>query len=83
MTDASGVDETEGDTAQLDAVFNGIASGALNVADDGTLFTNESVEQRALTYVGRSNDGNRYAVFQGVTGMKRVSQSGYVRYYLL
>ena len=36
MPDASGIDKPEGDTTQFDGVFDSIARGALDVADDGT-----------------------------------------------
>ena len=39
VADACGVDESEGDAAKLDGVFDGIAGGALNVADDGSFPT--------------------------------------------
>ena len=34
---SGGVDETEGDAVDVDGVFDGVASGAMNVADDGTV----------------------------------------------
>lgn len=45
VADACGVDESEGDASQLDAVFDGIAGGALDVAYDGTFFTNKGIEE--------------------------------------
>ena len=42
---ASCVDEAEGDASEVDGIFNGIAGGALYVADDGALFSEEGVEE--------------------------------------
>ena len=39
MANACGIDEAEGNATQLDGVFDGVARSALDVADDGALFT--------------------------------------------
>ena len=62
VTNACRISESEGDAAQLDCVFDGITSGALYVADNGTFLTYKGIEKCGLAYVGCTNDGNRNAV---------------------
>ena len=76
MADAGGVDEAEGDAAELNGVFDGIAGGALYVADNGALLAEQGVEQGAFAYVGRSDDGYVDAVLEGVARMKGVGKTG-------
>ena len=44
LADAGGVDEAEGDAVDVDGVFDGVARGAVNVADDGTVVSQKTVE---------------------------------------
>ena len=64
LTDACGVDKTEGDIINIDGVFDGIAGGAMDVADDGAIFMKQAVEQGALAYVWCSDDGYGDAVLE-------------------
>ena len=76
VADACGVDESESDASQLDGVFDGIAGGALDVADDGTFFANKSIEECGFTDIWSSDDGDWNAVLKGITRMEGVGQMG-------
>ena len=76
MTDACGVDEAEGDAAELDGVFDGITSGALDVTDDGTFFAQQGIEERGFADIGCSDYGNGNAVLDGVASMEGVGKAG-------
>ena len=45
VSNASGVDESEGDATQLNGVFDGITGSTLYVADDSTLLTYKCIEE--------------------------------------
>ena len=45
VADASGVDESKGNASEIDGVLNGIAGGALNLADDGPFFAKQGVKE--------------------------------------
>ena len=76
MADAGGIDEAEGDVAQLDGVFDGVTRSALYVADDGAFFAKQSIEQGALAYVRGSDDGYGDAVLEGVTSLEGLGKTG-------
>ena len=73
---AGGVDEAEGDAAEVDGVFDDIACGAVDVAHDGSLFAYEGVEEGGLTHVGLADDGYGYAVLDGIADVERMGQAG-------
>ena len=83
VADASGVNEAESDAAELDGVFDGIARGALNVADDGAFLAEEGVEEGALAHVGGSDNGHGDAVLEGIACLEGAGQMCDVRIYLL
>ena len=49
-------------------VFDDVAGGAVNVADDGTVIACEGVEQGRFAGVGGADDGGGNTVFDGLTG---------------
>ena len=76
VTDASGVDETEGDAVDSEGVFDGVTCGALDVADDGAFFAKEGIEKGGFANVGRTDDGNGDAVLEGVACMESAGKMG-------
>ena len=76
VADACCVDEAEGDAAELDGVFDGVAGSALYVTDDGALFAEEGVEEGGLAHVGSTDNGYRNAVFEGIASMEGVGEVG-------
>lgn len=62
VAQAGGVEKAESDAGDDDGVFHYIARGALQGADDGTLFADKAVEQGALAHVGGADDGNGNAL---------------------
>lgn len=72
--DACCVDEAEGDVVKSDSVFDDVAGGALDVADDSTVVTQECVEQGTLAYVGSPDDGDGYAVLDSVAELEGVGE---------
>ena len=68
------VDEAEGDVVKSDSVFDDVASGALDVADDSAVVTQKGIEQSALAYVGSPDDGDGYAVLDSVAELEGVGE---------
>ena len=62
------VDETEGDTVDVDAVLDDVACGAVDVADDGFVLSDKAVEEGALADIGLADDCHGYALFDCLTG---------------
>ena len=73
---AGGVDEAEGDAAEVDGVFDDIARGAVDVAYDGSLFAYEGVEEGGFTHIGLADDGYGHAVLDGIAHIERMGQAG-------
>ena len=44
LTNTSCVDKTEGDTVDVDSVFDGVASSTMDVANDGTIIFQERIQ---------------------------------------
>ena len=74
VSDASCVDEAEGDVVQGDGVFDDVAGGALDVAHNGAVVAQEGVEQGALAYVWCSDDGDGYTILDGVAELEGVGE---------
>ena len=70
LTDACGIDETEGDTLQVDGVFDGVTGGAMYVGDDGAFLMKQPVEQSGFSYVGLADNGNGNALLDGLSYLK-------------
>ena len=83
VADACCVDESEGDAAQLDGVFDSIAGGTLNVADNGTFLTDKGIEEGRFADVWSTYDGDGNAVLEGITSVEGVGKMGDARIYLL
>ena len=75
VTKAGGVDKAEGDAVEGEGFLNGVARGAGDVADDGTVVSQQGVEQRRLAGIGFADDGHRDAAFQGVAQTERGNQA--------
>lgn len=76
---AGGVDEAEGESAEGDGVFDDVACGAADVADDGAFFAEQGVEEGGFAHVGLADDGDGEAVFDGVAGLEGVGEgTGFV-----
>ena len=45
LSDAGGVDESEGNALDVDNVLDGVARGTMDVADDGSVVVQQAVEQ--------------------------------------
>ena len=73
---AGGVDEAEGDAAEVDGVLDDVARGAVDVAHDGSLFAYEGVEEGGLADVGLADDGYGHAVLDGIAYIERMGQAG-------
>jgi hypothetical protein len=71
---AGSVDETEGDALDINRILNGVAGGAVNVGNDGTVFVEQTVEQGRFPYVGLANDGNRDTLFDGFSCLKGTNE---------
>lgn len=76
MANTCGVDESEEDVLNLDGVFDDIAGGALDVADDGSIIAKEGIEQRGFAHVGGTNDGYGDAVAKGLSGLEGGGEAG-------
>ena len=72
----SGVDKAEGDTMDVDEVFDSVAGGAMNIADDGFLLTDKGVEEGALSDIGLSDYGHGDALFHCLTRSEGVGKTG-------
>lgn len=64
---AGRIEETEQNAVDADAVFDDVARGAVNVADDGFFFAHQGIEQGGFARVGAADDGHGNAVFDGVS----------------
>ena len=56
-------------------VFDGVAGGAVYVANYGFVFMQELVEEGAFAYVGFADDGYRNTVFEGVAEAEGVGEA--------
>ena len=65
-TDASRIDETDKGVAQYDGFFHSVARGAVNVADQSTLFANQGIEQGGFSGIRFTHDGYRETTLQGI-----------------
>ena len=61
------IEETEQNAVDADAVFDDVARGAVNVADDGFFFAHQGIEQGRFARVGAADDGHGNTVFDGVS----------------
>lgn len=66
LADAGRVDEAERDALKVDGVFYGIASGAVDVGDNGPVFVEKTIEEGRFAHVGFADDGNGDALFKGL-----------------
>lgn len=76
MPDAGRVDKAEGMAADDECGINGVACGALKVADDGSVIADDGIEESALPDIGGSDDGYGNAVSDGVAYSKTAGQIG-------
>lgn len=74
--DACCVDESEHDSVDVYAVFDGVSCGAVDVGDNGSLFSEELVEECGLACIGASDDGYGYAGLDGLAGLEAVGKMG-------
>ena len=73
LTNACSVDETEGNTLDVDGVFDGVARGAMDVGDNGAVVFQKAVQKGGFAYIGFANNSNWYSLLDGLTGLERVS----------
>ena len=74
LANASGVDEAESNTADIDGVFNRVASGAVDVGNNRTIVVEESIEKSGFAYVGFAYDGDRNTIFNRIARSEGVDQ---------
>ena len=74
VANAGSVNEAEGNTVEVDGVFDGIAGGALDVGYDGTLFTQQGIEQGGLAHVWSSDYGYGDAILKGVARIEAMGE---------
>ena len=70
MANTCSINKTEGDAIQQHRVFDGVASGTLNITYDGSFLAEQSIEQGALAYVWSSNNGHWDAIFEGIASLE-------------
>ena len=70
LADTGGVNEAEQVVAHFDGLFYRVACGSGNVGYDGTVITQQDVQERGFASVGGAYDGYRYAVFNSISGGK-------------
>ena len=76
VSDAGSIDETEEDARNLDGVLDDVTRSALDVADDGSVVTKESVEKGGFAYVGGTDNGYGDAVAEGLAGLEGGGEAG-------
>ena len=69
------VDETEGDALDVNRVLNGVAGGAVNVGNDGTVFMEQTVKQCRFADIRLADDGDGDALFQRLTGFEALCEA--------
>ena len=74
LAQAGGVDETDGDAAHDDALFEKIAGRAGLVGDDGAVFLQQGVEEGGLAGIGASGEDNEGAFAQEASLVPRGEQ---------
>lgn len=76
LPDACCVDEAEERAANVHRVLNRVARGAVHVAHDGFLFSEQRVEQGGFTGVCVANDCHGDAVLDGVAEAEGRGEAG-------
>ena len=74
VAQSCGVDDAEGCPFNDKGLFDGVACGAGNVADDGTIVMQECVEEGGFSCVRTTDNGYRYAPLEGVAHVERFPQ---------
>ena len=74
LPNTGSIDEAELEPIDFHGIFNGVAGGAMDVADKGTIVTQKAVEQGGFANIGLANDGDRDAIAQGLANFKRVGE---------
>ena len=75
LADACRVNEAVERTAHNHGVLDGVARGAVDVAHQGTVVTQQGIQQGRFSRIGLSHDGDRQAVADGVTVTVTVGQA--------
>lgn len=77
LAESGGVHQTEYLAAgQRYGVFDDVAGGAVDVADDGAVIAGEGVEQGRFAGVGGADDGGGDAVLYGLSGGEALVEGG-------
>lgn len=77
--DACGIDEADGDAAEIDDFLEGVAGGAGEMADDGALVTEEAIEQAGFAGIGRAADDGAQALAEDVALISGAQEPGDLR----
>ena len=72
ITDASSIDNAKMYALNIQNFFDGIASGTGDITDDGSLFIEQSIEQRGFPGIGTTGNDGVYAMFDGVPQTERI-----------
>ena len=74
LANAGGVDEAEGDTINDGCVSDNVTCSAMHIAHYSLFLMKETVEKCTLANVGRSDDGYRYSLLDGIAGLEGVGE---------
>ena len=74
VAQSSGVDNAERGPIDDKGLFDGVACGAGDVADDGAVVAQQGVEEGGFARIGTSDDGHRDATLEGVAHVERLPQ---------
>ena len=74
--DAGGIDEADGDAAEVDDFLEGVAGGAGEMAYDGALVTEEAVEEAGFAGIGLAEDYGAKALAEDLALVGGAEEAG-------